>query len=86
MSNYDYLEFQYSDGNLPWCILVVKEWLNHDIIVAKSELQTEETITEVFLIQKYKRRQLCYQVQNPNEYSSYFDEYSREMEGKVIKK
>lgn len=52
MNNYDYLEFQYSDGNLPWCLSMVKEWLDPDIVLAMSEPLNEETSTETFLIQE----------------------------------
>lgn len=61
--DYDYLEFQYSDRNLPWCISMLKEWLDPDIVLAVSEPLNEETNTETFLIQEEKRRQLCYLVQ-----------------------
>lgn len=63
MSDYDYLECQYSDGNLAWHISMVKEWLDPDIVLTTSESLNEETSTETFLIQEEKRRQLCYQVQ-----------------------
>lgn len=48
MSDYDYLECQYSDGNLAWRISMVKEWLDPDIVLTTSESLNEETSTEIF--------------------------------------
>jgi len=37
MSDYYFVEFQYSDGNLSWYISMVKEWLDPEILLAMRE-------------------------------------------------